>query len=141
MKTRYLNEGRFFKQCVVCKKNIGGARGQKFCGEKCRDEWGGRKSALRGLSTGTVGAIQELRVAIHFMKQGFETFRPLSPSCSCDLLLHKKGKIFKIEVRTAYENRDGKIYYPKDRIKARNLILALPERLEFIPKQVRAENE
>lgn len=63
-----------------------------------------------GLPTGTTGAIGELRVAVDLMQRGFEVFRAISPSCSCDLAVLHAGGLLRIEVRTGYKNKStGKI--------------------------------
>lgn len=54
------------------------------------------------LATGTVGEIGELKVAIDLLSKGFEVFKALSPSASCDIAILKDKTILKtIEVRTA----------------------------------------
>jgi len=125
---------RFIFKCIVCGIETNGARGQKFCSDKCRAEYMGKRSSWKGLATGTVGAIQELRVSVDLLSKGYEVFRALSPSCSCDLLALKDKKLVKIEVRTAYENKIGKLTYPKERIKAEHLALALPNRIIYEPE-------
>jgi hypothetical protein len=122
-------------KCVICGKESFGGRNRKFCSKKCQFEWTGKRSAWKGLPTGTVGAIQELRVAVDLLKRGYEVFRPLSPSCSCDLLVLKDGGIKKIEVRTAYERKyDNKLFYPNNNIKAEYLALALPDKIIYKPE-------
>lgn len=61
------------------------------------------------LSSGTVGAVSELVVCADLLKRGYEVFRAVSPSCSCDLAILKEGKLHRVEVRTAttYEKKDG----------------------------------
>lgn len=39
----------------------------------------------------TKGALLELKVAIDLTKRGYEIFRPISPSASCDLLALEAG--------------------------------------------------
>lgn len=62
-----------------------------------------------GLASGTVGAISEMRAAIDLMGQGFEVFRALSPSCSCDLAVLKNGAVVRVEVRTGLVLTDGSL--------------------------------
>lgn len=61
---------------------------------------GGHKRKTFGLSTGKVGAISELIVCADLLKKGWEVFRTVSQSCSCDLIVIKNKKILRIEVRT-----------------------------------------
>ena len=54
------------------------------------------------LSTGTSGAVAELEVSADLLLRGFEVFRALSPSCSCDLIAQTSSHSFRIQVRTGY---------------------------------------
>lgn len=64
-----------------------------------------------GLSPGTVGAIAELVIAVDLMKKGYEVFRAMSPSASCDLLVCKGGKFLRIEAKTATRQVNGAIVH------------------------------
>jgi hypothetical protein len=55
-----------------------------------------------GLASATVGALGELLVAADLLIRGYEVFRAISPSCSCDLAILKDGKLLRVEVRTGY---------------------------------------
>lgn len=68
--------------------------------------------ADKSISSGTVGAISEMAVAIFLMSRGYSVFRALSPACLCDLIAIKEDKITRVEVRTGYEDEKGKITYP-----------------------------
>ena len=57
----------------------------------------------------TTGAISELKVAVDLLSIGYHIFRAESPSCPCDLIALKNGKIFAVEVRTIARNRSGTI--------------------------------
>ena len=92
---------------------------QIYCSLKCRNRFNGHKSEFSGIPTGTVGAIQELKVSSDLLSKGYEVFRALSPSCSCDLLILKDGKLKRIEVRTAYKTKNGEFYYPDSKLRAR----------------------
>ena len=120
-------------KCAVCRVEKIGVKIQKYCSKECYLEWSGKKSAWKGLASGTVGAIQEYRVGVELLIKGYEVFRPLSPSCSCDLLAMKDGKIIKLEVRTAYQNKVGKIVCSKKNIRAEYLALALPKHIVYEP--------
>lgn len=68
----------------------------------------GWKSARRPIPRGTTGAVSELRVAADLLERGYEVFRAVSPSCSCDLAVLKDGKLVRVEVRTGYESPTGR---------------------------------
>lgn len=44
-------------------------------------------------------------VACDLLRRGYEVFRALSPSASCDLAILKAGKLLRVEVRTGYRDR------------------------------------
>src|SRR5437867_12701831 len=53
------------------------------------------------LSTGTKGAISELRVASHLMGLGFQVFKNLSMHGSCDLVaISRRGRVIKVQVKS-----------------------------------------
>ena len=99
---------------------------QVFCSENCRElYWHNRRKSAKWikdnhLSAGTVGAIAELMVSVALMRKGFEVFRALSPSCSCDLLATKEGKAYKVEVRTGYYLA-AKVSYSHGNIRSPNV--------------------
>lgn len=146
------------RKCAECGKpfvptfNRGG-RKQIFCAETCRyrkyNRGRGTYSAHAGIARGTVGAINELRVAVDLLSKGFEVFRSLSQSCSCDLAVMKDGKLTRIEVRTGYHSRKvnktsphsknvaDSIYIGGTRIhRADVLAIALPDRIVYEPEFV-----
>ena len=94
-----------------------------YCSHRCRSEHvkqlyrlANPLRALR-LATGTTGTIAELQVATDLMLRGYEVFRALSPSTSCDLAILKDGHLLRIEVRTVAARKNGEIVRqnnPKD---------------------------
>jgi len=86
---------------------------QKFCSRKCltTDRNSQFKSLQQypGIPPGTVGAIGELVVAADLLQRGYEVFRSLSPSASCDLAILKDGQLLRIEVRTGYQSAEKKL--------------------------------
>lgn len=119
--------------CVVCKKEIdekGRKRNKKYCSKKCANENIKEKYKKLnpinwGVSPGTVGAINELIVAIDLMKKKYDVFRCLSPNSNFDLAVIYKDKIYKIEVTTGVNALNGKILYPpKDKNKFDILAIA-----------------
>lgn len=86
------------------------------------------------ISSATVGAISEMAVAIELMKTGWAVFRALSPSCECDLIARKNGSPIRIEVRTAYRNATGGVFFPSSQRDT-------PSRHDVIAAFVRNENK
>ena len=133
-------------KCLYCSKSFtpskqAKAAGKKYCSPKCRYRYWNEKSrgqsfAKEGISTGTVGAMSELLASIDLMRRGFEVYRALSPSSSCDLIALKNSRIYKFEVRTAYRNQDGSINYSKTSIRADRVVAILLREnvVVYIPK-------
>ncbi len=87
-------------------------RRQKYCSRKCvlgAQRAGVGEKHYPGLPTGSIGSIGELLVAADLLKRGYEVFRSVSPSTSCDLAILKSGKLIRVEVRTGYRLKNGKI--------------------------------
>lgn len=103
-------------RCGVDRKSYN--PGLKYCSQDCKsrahaEQWGRITGLGGGISTGTVGALSEMGVALYFMEKGYAVFRALSPSCYCDLVCIKDVEL-KVEVRTAYRNPStGNINFPK----------------------------
>ena len=73
-----------------------------------RAEWR-RLNPTPSIASATTGAIAELYVAIDLMRKGYEVFRALSPASSCDLAILKERALVRVEVRTGYRNKSGKV--------------------------------
>ena len=61
------------------------------------------------MSPGTVGAINELKVGEDLLVKGYDVFRALSPTCSCDLVALKNKRLLRVEVKTARYSAGGLI--------------------------------
>lgn len=106
------------KICDICKNFYEAIRNnQKYC-----KECGLKKQSYRtkfnenlnaNITTGTIGTIAELEVCCDLLKKGYEVFRAVSSSCSCDLAILKNGVLKRIEVKTGYRTRINSLYYPK----------------------------
>lgn len=47
-----------------------------------------------------IGAVSELRAAVHLMQQGFDVFRCVAPHAPFDLVAHRDGTLYRVEVKT-----------------------------------------
>jgi hypothetical protein len=63
------------------------------------------------VNTSTKGALKELVVTIDLLARGYDVFRAINPSCSCDLVATKGKSFIRIEVTTARKYKE-KITYP-----------------------------
>lgn len=59
------------------------------------------------VGTGATGARSELLVCADLIRLGYEVFRAVSPQCSCDLMILRKGIPERVEVRTGRRTRTG----------------------------------
>lgn len=97
--------------CEVCERKYSSIQPtSKTCSKECRlarsRKVTGREGIMtRGIATGTVGAMSEMRIAIHLMMKGYAVFRALSQHCYCDIIASKGDIIYKIECRTGYKHR------------------------------------
>lgn len=91
-----------------------------------------------GLASSTTGAVSELTVACDLLKRGYEVFRAVSPSCSCDLAILKDNKLVRVEVRTAQRNQvTGNVLYPnpdRNRFDVLALVLLADNEIIYIPE-------
>lgn len=55
-----------------------------------------------------VGTAAELIVCVDLMKRGFEVFRAISHTCSCDIVILRDGILQRVEVKTSYRWANGK---------------------------------
>ena len=65
------------------------------------------------LANGTLGAMRELVVCADLLSRGFDVFRAVSPSCSFDLVAHRSGRLYRVEVSTGFARPDGSISHSK----------------------------
>lgn len=106
--------------CPVCEKSFSyfakSPKDRKYCSRTCSRTANiaylqTRRPNTSKLPTGTVGAISELIVSADLLRRGFEVFRALSQSCSCDLAILHESKLIRVEVRTASRSSAGKLMF------------------------------
>lgn len=51
-------------------------------------------------TSGRTGAVNELRACAHLMHQGFDVFRCVAPHAPFDLVAHRDGQLYRVEVKT-----------------------------------------
>lgn len=132
------------RECVRCKKIFIARNWNNIICINCKktkeDTWQMKlKRNNKNVATGTVGAVGELIIATDLLKRGYEVFRALSPSCSCDLAILRNKKLLLVEVKTGHRNAtiDG---FGFQKSKAKNqpdiyaVVLNGPEEIIYIPK-------
>lgn len=102
-------------------------RQQVYCSRRCRSA--SHKVAFVHpvpINTGVIGAMSELVVSADLLRRGFYVFRSLSQSSPCDLIaLRDNNHVLRIEVSTAWEGSNGKLYTSKNRASEKYDVLAL----------------
>jgi hypothetical protein len=117
---------------------VSGYKHKKYCTAKCRSLYyqnkiHGGSALLKHLPPGTVGALGEILVSADLMKKGYEVYRAMSPSSSCDVLARKNEKFYSVEVRTGYKSLDGsKVTTNRVNIKADILAIVLHREGEIL---------
>lgn len=100
--------GRACKRCRI--DFMSTRRLQVFCKRQCRNEFyqiGLSPELLDGVAPSTIGAISEMLVCADLLKRRYEVYRAISPACSSDLVIHKNGKLERVEVRTSRLGLNG----------------------------------
>lgn len=150
---RYYDEMDTSPKCYRCGKpakqmNLPDGR-KRWCSRECvrahaRDEYRAI-NPQHGLSTATVGAIAELAVAADLLQRGYDVFRAVSASCSCDLAILRSGALLRVEVRSASQSPTGGAYFSlKPRDIGRHDVLAIRHkdgRIEYRPELPTEETE
>jgi hypothetical protein len=57
------------------------------------------------LSKGTLGAVNEIRVALYMMILGWQLFRSISPNDSVDLVAIKGRTVLKVQVKASFHGQ------------------------------------
>lgn len=129
------------RRCKSCKTEfIPNTHSQVYCEPSCRVSSTREKllyfdtlSRKLGISGGSVGAINELRVSCDLMMRGFYVFRNLSPNGPCDLLILKNDEIKMVEVKTGYENGNNVTCPKAPRNTFDILAVATPSQIVYYP--------
>ena len=139
----YIHKSKEDKNCGYCSVSFrSGLKWQRFCSNKCQSKsWNENyvgKKPEPYLSPGTVGALSELIISIDLLRRGYEVFRALSPSCSCDLAIFKNGQLKRIEVRTGWYTKTGKAAAVKlkerDKIDILAIYIRVDNSIHYLPE-------
>jgi hypothetical protein len=100
------------KICKGCGKPFEHHLTQKeYCTTTCRKAHHKQKYAYTSLapnlSSSNTGAVSELIVCADLLKKGYEVFRSVSATCSCDVIALRDGICTRIEVRSAQIRLDN----------------------------------
>jgi len=121
-----------------CGVRFRGRKNKLYCSSKCGTLHGDYDNGFSfskypGLSTGTIGAIGELMVSADLLMKGYEVFRSVSATCSCDLAILKNGKFLRIEVRSGYKIKSGELRY-LGKVRADHVAIVFKNEIEYSPK-------
>lgn len=113
-------------------------RSCKFCSDTCRGRYQRGISPDHpsvNLSSGTLGALNEMVATCDLLRRGFHVFRSISPSCPCDLIAMVDGRCWRVEVTSGCIRADGTLYYvPHDLEKSDVIAAVLPDnQVRYVP--------
>lgn len=110
-------DGRTCK-CIQCGKEWTPTlqkRAGKMCSTPCRNAW--NKNAVKPLNhlpmrcTADKGALSELVASADLLRKGYQVFRSVSASATCDMLAMDSNGILRIEVKSAVITPAGTFTY------------------------------
>jgi len=112
--------------CLACSTPIPAKRlrrHSKYCANACRRTVALQQQRSTRLypcsNNGTTGAIAELIISADLLGRGYEVFRAVSPSASCDLIIMREGQMQRVEVRMGRTHpTTGRLSYAGDKIRA-----------------------
>lgn len=65
------------------------------------------------ISSSTKGAALEMIVCADLLLRGFGVFRSVSPTCSCDLVVHAEKKLYRVEITAGVASPGGQISWAR----------------------------
>jgi PD-(D/E)XK nuclease superfamily protein len=113
-------------------------RHAKYCNNACRRQFvlqEQQNSRLYVLSNkGITGAIAELTVCADLLGRGYEVFRAVSQSASCDLIIMRHGQMQRVEVKMGtIHPRTGRLSYAGDQIRADIVAVLSKAGITYLP--------
>ena len=126
----YIKRGPFQRRCAACSSEFSGTVNQKYCSSECRPTY---KKLYPGLAPGTVGAVSELIACADLLVKGYEVFRAVSPSCSCDLIALRGSEVKRVEVRTE-QGGSKSVARKEDSGKQDHFAVVTKNRVIYIPE-------
>ena len=105
------------RYCANCNKKLPSNK-WRYCSHECETAFKAKqyrkRNPFKGKSSGTTGAISELRVSVDLLRKGYDVYRALSPNAPGDLAILIDGNLLLVEVRTTYLYADNnRISKPK----------------------------
>jgi hypothetical protein len=82
------------RACIVCGKQYRPKQDhQKYCSRICRksQEKNNSKSSLNHISQSKIGSVSELEMCAHYLREGYEVFRNVSPDGPIDIIILLKS--------------------------------------------------
>lgn len=128
--------------CLNCGRELIQHDGRrKYCNAKCRERLKSRKyhdanPKLPHPSSGRTGTLSECKVLVDLLSRGYDVFRSVCSSSSCDLMVTRNGKMFRVEVTTGhYVAKDKRlITYPRHNPANYDIMaIVLPDKITYLP--------
>lgn len=129
------------KMCENCLEEIPESRKNKrwvkFCSNLCSREFARKRyrkfNPRPKVSTSTMGAMSELRVAIDLMSKGFDVYRAISGGAPCDLAILKNKKLLRVEVKTGYLTGAKVVAHPPVKHEIDVLAIVMQDKIIYKP--------
>jgi hypothetical protein len=111
------------KQCECCGKLYKPKTIEhKYCSESCRRKTerernqNYHKTTLNHLSQGKIGSVSELEMSAHYLREGYEVFRNVSPDGPIDIIIFKKetGELHLIDIKSFVRTSSPNSYILKE---------------------------
>ena len=69
-----------------------------------------------------------------YLEKGFEVFRSVSPASSCDLVIVKNRKLYRVEVTMGYRLKEGELNHDKHNTENYDILCrVMPNEIVFMP--------
>ena len=117
------------QRCVHCQGIIKKRKRARFCSVNCRTAAYGQPVSI--FNSGVTGAIGELRACADLLVRGYEVFRSVAQSCSCDLMILKNGKSQSVEVRTGWIGETGFMHVNRQNFRANVLCIVTAQKVLY----------
>lgn len=122
------------RDCLVCGKSVPYRHVKAYCSQACRQRAymgltvDSQSMVQRwGVSPAAVGAAHEMLACADLIKHGFDVFRCVAPNASCDVAILDGHTLYRVEVKTGYRARTGKLYHTPTRHKDFDILAVVEE--------------
>ena len=128
-----------YRNCPHCNASFifpNNKRKKTYCSDECCKAASAARHGVKRytgiLDTGTVGAMNELRVCADLMRRGFDVYRAQAPRSKADLVIVRDCKCYLVAVKTAQRSvYTGKIWVPREQNRHDIFAMAFPDEIVY----------